>query len=699
MAIRAVFLLVFYTSSASLCLAQTDTLSTNPRHEAEVGARHEPQASTMHEVEVSTQRFSSKLRSDKAGTLYWDMSMMRQLPKIMGNADPMHHAQLLPSVQTNSEYDAGLHVQGCATGQSLISVGDAPVYNPAHMLGFFSTFNPNHYPTLVLRTHSTPDGPNVVGGMLRMEQPTQHPDSLNGTLDVGLMSAQGTLRIPLGKRQHVVISARQSYLNLLYSRYIKFDDSAVRYGFGDYNLTYAWQNEQHQLSVNAFYSRDNVQFGAEGLDMDMQMKWHNMALSAELDSRLKRADATLHQAVFHSTYGNKALLEQAWMKGSLPSGIQTTGYRASLDKTFRKGREWHLQAGLSAQYHRIVPQHAELQSDMTVKNDSFSVQRAMELTFHAEGTVPLSEQFSLSAGAKLNVYRLLDKGEQTYVHPAPHVSLSYDNPTIGHFDLRLAHSQQYLHQAGFSSMGLPTEFRFASSATYRPQQAEALSLHYSLPISNGRYRLTAEVYEKILRNQTEYHGDILAFLNTGYSMQRTLVTGQGYNYGLNLQLIKQTGRLTGWISYAYGRSMRRFAELDTQRYFPSNYERPHELNIVATYNFHKRWDVGATFVLASGTPFTAIKQIYLISNNIVAEFGEHNANRLKPYTRMDISVDYHLKPLFSRLHHHLNLSLYNVLCTKNDIFYRLKVYHNTYRYRPMRFALTILPSISYHLNF
>ncbi len=704
MASPAFFLLVF-CASATQCLAQTDTLHNSTLHEVEVSTQHEPPHSTLHEVEVSTQRFTSKLRSDKGGTVHWDLSMMRKLPKILGNADPLHHAQMLPSIQTNSEYDAGLHVQGCTTGQSLVGVGDAPVYNAAHLLGFFSTFNPNHYPTLTLRTYSTTDGPNVVGGMLRMEQPTQHPDSLTASLDVGLISSQATLQIPLDRRQHLVVSARQAYLNLLYGRYIQFDDASFRYDFGDYNLTYALQLPRHQLSVNAFYSHDKAKLGAGNLDMDMRMRWTNMAFSAELDSRPAARGTTLHQALFHSAYHSQANLEQAWLQGTLPSSMQTTGYRLTLDKDFpdnparTSGRGWHLQAGLLAQYHRIVPQHVVANSFVNLANDSLTIQKALEVALHAEASLHLSDQLTASAGTKLTLYRLFGAGEKTYLHPAPHISISYDSPRLGRFDLRYAHSQQYLHQAGFSSMGLPTEFRFSSSTAFKPQQADALSLHYSVPLWQGRYRLTAELYGKWLTNQTEYHGDILSFLTTGYSMQNTLITGKGYNYGLNLQFVKQTGRLTGWISYAYARSMRQFDRLAPTRFFPSNYERPHELNIVATYNLHHRWDVGATFVLASGTPFTAIKQVYFLSNNIVAEYGEHNANRLKPYCRMDLSVDYHFNPIKHRWRHHLNLSLYNVLCISNDIFYRLKIYHNTYRYRASRFVLNILPSISYHFEY
>ena len=104
----------------------------------------------LQAVEIRGKRLRSQLREIE-GTSIISMSLMDEMPHILGNADPLHYAQLLPGVQTNSEYDAGLHIQGCDNSHNYVSLGGAPVYNAAHLLGFFSIFNAGHFTEMSLQ--------------------------------------------------------------------------------------------------------------------------------------------------------------------------------------------------------------------------------------------------------------------------------------------------------------------------------------------------------------------------------------------------------------------------------------------------------------------------------------------------------------------------------------------------------------------
>ena len=67
----------------------------------------------LQELVVSAERYVSPIRTADMKSVEWDMDFMHRLPKIMGNADPVRYSQLLPGVQTNAEYDSGLHIYGC----------------------------------------------------------------------------------------------------------------------------------------------------------------------------------------------------------------------------------------------------------------------------------------------------------------------------------------------------------------------------------------------------------------------------------------------------------------------------------------------------------------------------------------------------------------------------------------------------------
>ena len=89
---------------------------------------------------------------------------------------------------------------------------------------------------------------------------------------------------------------------------------------------------------------------------------------------------------------------------------------------------------------------------------------------------------------------------------------------------------------------------------------------------------------------------------------------------------------------------------------------------------------------------------YILNGNIVSEFGEHNANRTRSYSRLDISANYDIVNRRGKTMG-VNISLYNVLLSKNDLFNRLKVYKGKFYYASVRFFTRILPSISFYYKF
>ena len=90
-----------------------------------------------------------------------DVGKLQNLPKLLGNTDPIRFVRLLPAVQTNSECDSGIHIQGCDNAHNDISLGGIPVYGVNHLLGLFSVFNPSHYGRM---TYSESSPSNRLGG-------------------------------------------------------------------------------------------------------------------------------------------------------------------------------------------------------------------------------------------------------------------------------------------------------------------------------------------------------------------------------------------------------------------------------------------------------------------------------------------------------------------------------------------------------
>ena len=157
-----------------------------------------------------SEQHTSMLRSSSGGVSKVDVDMLQNLPKIMGNTDPLQFLRLLPGIQTNSECDAGIHIHGCDNAHNDVSLGGVPIYGASHLLGLFSVFNPSHYTEMEFSESSSS---NRLGGMVSMSLPDIPDRKLTGDFSIGLMSSQGSLGFKAGKNSYfTVITSERTYL-------------------------------------------------------------------------------------------------------------------------------------------------------------------------------------------------------------------------------------------------------------------------------------------------------------------------------------------------------------------------------------------------------------------------------------------------------------------------------------------------------
>ena len=643
----------------------------------------------LRHVEVSAQRYTSPLRVRANGTRQWQLSSLHGLPKILGNTDPLHIAELLPGVQTTSEYDAGLHIQGCDHAHNEISLDGTPLYGVQHLLGFFSVFNAAHFQTMTFAPSSSmASSSNRLGGLLRMESMDSIPTRATGELSVGPMSSQGTLRLPLGPRTLLIASAREAYMNLFYSRWLTFDDEQMRYSFGDYNLTLLHQaTPRDVLRLNFYGGHDHVDYDMGLYQADADLKWGNQLLSLDYRHTFHE-DADLTQAISYVRYGNDFHLQEQEIDFSLPSHITDIGYRGLL-----RWRQWRLGADISAQF--IQPQSPELHLENHVNYEPAAQQRVQQYSVHGEYNWQPTDRLTVRPTLKATCY--VDDQRSLHWLPAPSLTMEWQSPHAGTFSFHYAWQHQPLFQTGITTIGLPVEFWLAAGKYGKPQEAQHVSLSHEIIFGRGRWSLATGLYFKYLSHQIEYGGNILDFLYTNYDLSQELLHGHGYNYGFNVTLTRRTGAITGWLSYSFGRSLRRFTDARYTGLYPSNHERPHEFNAVGSWRINNHWSLGASYVLCSGTPFTAPDYIFMVNHTLIVQQGEHNAHRLNTYQRLDVSVNYDIRRT-ARMEHGINLSIYNATAANNQLFYYLRYYNNTFAYRGKGFLLDWLPSINYYIK-
>lgn len=610
------------------------------------------------------------------------------VPSFLGTPDPIRFVRLLPSVQVNTEVDGGLYMQGSEHSHTLLSQEGVPIYGAAHMLGLFSTFNSPHYSGM--RYSTTCGQESRLGGVIDMQLQDTVSKKWSADFYAGLLSAQGTLDIPMGKSS-LKVSARRTFINLIYGSRLKYEDNEMDYGFTDANVTWTWKpTRKDRITLDLFGSLDRGTFNGVGLFEDFDAKWYN-ALGA-LHWNHYYPEASLKQTLYYTTSGLDPQIHAFGVFARMQSYIMDYGYRA----TFH-WKNWDFATRFSAYHTQPQNPYTEGHFNDNRNNGGIPTEDALAASVSAEYSRDIGYWLSVKAGVGADWY--LSPQRRSYWGITPEVSLAANFLEGGKLDFTYGIKRQNLFQTGLTSSGLPVEFWVLAGDLQSPQWAHCFSLAYNNSFWDGHLAVSAEAYYKQLHNQLEYIGSLMDMYTGDYSLETSTLKGNGRAFGLNLMVQKQKGRLTGWVSYAWSRSLRTFVNDIHAVEFTSAHERRHELDVVLTYDFG-RFDVGGTFVLASGTPYTRPTSFYLAGSRLVCTYGPYNAETLPAYAKLDLSANwyFHKGP---RRRNGINISVYNVLGRINAVGYGLHFDRKTssYSFRANQIQIRFMPAIAYFHKF
>lgn len=604
------------------------------------------------------------------------------MPMLLGSSDPVRIARYLPSMQASTELDYGLHIQGNDHSHNIVSSGGVPIYGAAHLLGIYSVFNPSHFGSFSYTTWAS--GSNRLGGGLDMELPQELRSRTGGEFSLGLLSAQGSLHVPIGKST-LSVSARRSFVNLVYGRFLKIGQMPLGYGFTDVNLTWQWRpSARDAVWIDGYWGDDAARLNSAGGAYAIDLKWSN-AMGAVHWKHDFGSAGTLLQTAYATRYWLNPCLTYTGMEVTAPSSLLTAGYKA----------DWTMgpwKAGVDFAAHRAHPQDVDIKGTFAMTHASQPVQHGQELSLSAAYSRTFGP-FGLDAGLRGILYHSPDG--RILPDIGPELMLSWDFYGGGKLSARAGIKHQYLSQAGITDLGFPFEFWFLAGTYNDPQHSFGTTLAYTLPFGGDSFRLTAEAYYRTLRNQVEYKNGFFDVLYSPLSLDAALLKGNGRAFGASVMLQKTAGRLTGWLSYAWGRSLRRFEGMPYE--LPSAHERLHEVDFVASYHTG-RWTFGLTFIAATGNPYTPPVALYMLSGRVMVQYGEHNSARYTPYSRLDVSVNYFFRKDDSG-ERGLNFSVYNVLGARNVLFNSLVADDEGFSYAPSEINIRYMPSICYFIKF
>jgi hypothetical protein len=262
---------------------------------------------------------------------------------------------------------------------------------------------------------------------------------------------------------------------------------------------------------------------------------------------------------------------------------------------------------------------------------------------------------------------------------------------------------QNLHLISNTSAATPLDVWTPSTNNIKPQLADQVALGYFRNFNDNMFEASVEVYYKDLQNQIDYIDGADLFLNT--RLEGELLSGKGRAYGAEFFLRKNKGKLTGWVSYTLARTERLVNGVNKNDWFPTRFDKPHTLNMVAIYEIKSNLTVSANFALSSGTPSTfPTDKFYLQDVGYVPNNADETRNsfRIPMYHRLDLALTWDRPKPNRRWQGSWVFSVYNAYNRRNpySVFFRQNP-DDMNKTEAIQYSVfgSILPSVTYNFKF
>lgn len=635
-------------------------------------------------------------RSTRMGTINVPIAQIKNLPKLFGETDVLKVLQLLPGVQSGGEGQSGLYVRGGSPDQNLILLDGTPVYNAAHLFGFFSVFNADALNNVELIKGGFPARyGGRLSSVLDISMKEGNMQEFHGEGAVGIVAAKLTLEGPIKKdTASFLISARRTYLDILAQPFIKSQLAAegssgsVGYFFHDLNAKLNWKlsgRDRLYLSgytgYDKFYARfrDNDKNSSDYSRTEANLGWGNLTAGLRWN-RVVNDKLFMNTHFSYSKYqfevGEEDEQRYASNGGQTKKSEYSLRYFSNIrdlslktDFDYVPSPDHYIRFGGQYILHSFRPgalQEKGSFGDVDARTKLGTQTLASEVGLYAEDDYRLTERLKVNGGLRLNGF--LVRGT-FYPSIEPRLAARFLLTEQWALKASYARTSQFVHLLVNSGIGLPTDLWVPSTPVIRPQRAQQVSLGAArtLNFKDEAYELSFETYYKPMRNLIEYR-EGASFLGTVDSQWEDKVTsGKGWAYGGELFLQKKTGRTTGWIGYSLAWSKRRFPDLNQGRIFPYKYDRRHDVSVVVSHHFSPTFTLSATWVYGTGNATTLSQGRFLLGGGQeYDDYGDRNSFRMKAYHRFDLDLSKTKKKKWGEVVN--SFSIYNVYSRRNPYY-------------------------------
>jgi hypothetical protein len=680
-----------------------------------------PKTNQLDEVAVTSRNAKRSISDLNTGLVKLSTQNLKKMPVVLGEPDIIKGLSLQPGVSTVGEGAGGFNVRGGRVDQNLVLLDNAPLFNTSHLLGMFTSINPEAVSNVSLYKAGIPAAYGGRLASLLSMQTKFADDSTRYAIGAGPVAANFFVQNPIySSKIQSIVSARVAYPNIVLGSLPRAYRGSKAF-FYDINLGLQYKITSKQtLKLSAYNSWDTFKFPE-----DTSYFWGNNLLSLS-HIIAPRKNLTLVTNVNQSSYnfGNIGLSESLGFvyKSTLKHQEVKSTLTYLLDKQT-------LEVSANFIYYSLSPGEIKPEKNSSINSLKLGLENARMWALSFSDEIELAKFLSVQVGLRYSSFQNVSGGTRNIYKAGTSINLlnqigletltkgknnanyeTFEPRAVVNFKLSTNNSikvsynkhAQYLHLISNTTAISPVDFWKLSNQYLKPQTGQQFTLGYYMVLPNSQWQFTVETYYNTMHRLLDYRDGAQLVLNS--ALETELLPTKAWSEGLELGVQKNKGRLTGFLSYTASKvrqqSISDYPEdqINGGNEYASINDRPHIFNSLVQYYLGNGWTFSKNFTFQSGRPITYPDAGFSYNSTSLLAYSLRNQDRLPNFHRLDIafSHDSRSKPT-QRKYHVLNFSVYNLYARKNAYSVYYKQYLNIERSYRLAVLGTFVPSLTLNL--
>lgn len=581
------------------------------------------------------------------------------------NRDVSKAIQTLPGVGATDPNRNDLIVRGGGPSENVFYLDgiEIPIINhfatQGSSGGVVGIINPDFVREVNFYSGAFPaNRPNSLSSVMDIRQKDGSRDRIHTQVGIGASDAAFTMDGPIGEKSTFIVSARQSYLQLLF----KFIGLPFLPTYNDFQVKYKYQiDPKNEISVIGLGAIDNMKLNTD-LQEDGTEAQRYLLDYLPVYQQWNYTIGTVYKHFSNNFFDTWVLSRNMLRNGNFKypgndeSQPKISDYRSDeAENKLRFERSYpdlpvKILLGAGVTYsHYVNETNRKIFRNGTLNDLIYNTELDLwsYQAFVQASDTYLNNRLALSLGVNTIGNNFNNNMKNPLNQFSPRFSASYQlndkwdlNGNVGRYAMRPAYTTMGYKDDTGNYVNKNEKLKHIISnqviggVAYEPNMKMRFNME-------GFYKL----YDNYPLSVTD--GMSIAGKGTDYGQigdEEIVSTGKGRAYGVELSgKLNDVKGLTTSFTYTLFRS--EFTDKDGI-YRPSNWDTRHMLNLLGSYNLPRNWNISMRWRYVGGAPYSPIdmelstsKDAWSVTNRAYIDYEHYNTLRLKDSHQLDLRLD------------------------------------------------------------